>query len=395
MPPRTTTAVKPATTNGNGKVQTKDKPKKKSTTKVMAYVFGYDDPITVDKAKTLLGWEEEVKGNFGGDFLLTDLRGIRIRCNNNTNNRPYYHSLALMYAREMLEGKWKLNGEPVTTDDDFQIVSGQHRLIGVVLADQMRLIDKTEGLVPFNWKNGVTFPTVLVTGIDSDDETVNTVDCGKKRSTHDALYRTEMFAPFPQSDRKAIAVLTARALKLVWSRAGVNTVYSPLRSHTESIAFVTRHQKLIKAANFMHTEDGGKRLCKLFPLGSTTGLLYLFGTSTSDSQVYHEVLPYDEENLDFEKWQEAERFFSLIAQSGGASMNYLRKALAKITEDVFAGKCNWEVASTDLLVKAWSVYVSGKPITEHTVSKCDEYKVGGIDMGCREDESEEEAEVNE
>lgn len=377
MPPRTAPAKSKSTVEKNGKAG----PPKKKSPDVTAYVFGYDDPVTVEKAKTLLGWEEEVNNNFGGDFLLTDLRGVRIRCTNNVTNRPFYMSLSLMYAKEMLEGKWKLNGEPVTIDDNTQIISGQHRLIAVVLADQMRVMDLTEGLVPFKWDGGVTFPTVLVAGIDSSDETVNTVDCGKKRSTGDALYRTEMFASLPKKDRKPVALMAGRALRVMWDRAGVNKDYTPLRSHTESIAFVTRHQSLVKACNHVYTEDGSKRLSSLVNTGVAAGLLYLFGVSASDPETYHGEAPLTEDNLDLSLWGEAEKFFSLIAQSGGSSMNHLRKAMLAAVEDSFAGKCNWEAEASNLLCKAWNVYRSGKPVTEFTLKKCDSLEVGGIDMG--------------
>ncbi|WP_230684294.1 hypothetical protein, partial [Streptococcus pneumoniae] len=77
----------------------------------------------------------------GSDFLFRDLEGNKIRLKNNNTNRPFRKSLAIRYANEMLRRKWSLNGETIIFDSKDMCQSGQHRLVGLILAEQMRKDD--------------------------------------------------------------------------------------------------------------------------------------------------------------------------------------------------------------------------------------------------------------
>lgn len=53
----------------------------------------------------------------------------------NAVNRPLNHKNVEFYARQMVEGKWMLNGESIVFDSDGNLMDGQTRLNAVIKAD--------------------------------------------------------------------------------------------------------------------------------------------------------------------------------------------------------------------------------------------------------------------
>jgi hypothetical protein len=103
----------------------------------------------------------------------------------NNSNRPMSQGVAKLYANEMLRGQWKCNGEPIIfsiDDNDMEhLISGQHRLQGLVLAQQA--LEKEEV-----WPSAQTeWDAVIVYGVPHD--TADTVDTGKTRTHSDVLFR--------------------------------------------------------------------------------------------------------------------------------------------------------------------------------------------------------------
>lgn len=84
----------------------------------------------------------------------------------NENNRSLSESAVAMLARSMSEGDWRLSGEAVKFSASGRLIDGQHRLAAVVLC-------------------GVPIPMLVVTGLD--DDVVNVIDTGRKRSLGDRL----------------------------------------------------------------------------------------------------------------------------------------------------------------------------------------------------------------
>ena len=82
------------------------------------------------------------------------------------DNRRTYNDNIRKYAKQMKDGKWRLNGEPIIVDDQGCCVNGYHRLSACIEA-------------------GVPFRTLLVTGVPH--ETWTTVDTGKVRSAGDVF----------------------------------------------------------------------------------------------------------------------------------------------------------------------------------------------------------------
>lgn len=103
----------------------------------------------------------------------------------NTSNRHLRKRAIADYARDMVAGKWRLNGEAIKFATDGTLLDGQHRLHAVI-------------------ESGVAIPFLVVTGLAN--ETQETMDAGRKRSAADAFgLRGE-----------AHATVLASVLKRIW-----------------------------------------------------------------------------------------------------------------------------------------------------------------------------------
>jgi len=101
-----------------------------------------DGALSVQDAKKLLGWTEEPKAGAWEEWTLKDLEGNKILLKNNLTNRPFRLSLAKRYANEILRKAWAFNGESLILDKFGMVQDGQHRLVGLILAEQMRAKEK-------------------------------------------------------------------------------------------------------------------------------------------------------------------------------------------------------------------------------------------------------------
>lgn len=167
----------------------------------------------------------------------------------NNSNRPMSQGVAKLYANEMLRGQWKCNGEPIIfsiDDNDMEhLISGQHRLQGLVLAQQA--LEKEEV-----WPSAQTeWDAVIVYGVPHD--TADTVDTGKTRTHSDVLFRDpwiDTVIPEAWNDkisrRKTWTKTLAGAARLVWLIEGGAVVSSaPKFLISEMLDFLqTKHPEL-------------------------------------------------------------------------------------------------------------------------------------------------------
>ncbi len=84
----------------------------------------------------------------------------------NENNRNVSIRTVSRYAKEMQNGGWKSNGDPIRFDTDGNILDGQHRLLAIVKADKAAELLVVE---------------------DLPREVFDTIDIGKRRSAADCL----------------------------------------------------------------------------------------------------------------------------------------------------------------------------------------------------------------
>lgn len=355
-------------------------------------------PLTQEIAKEILGWinEEDVGEEFGDDYLLVDYGGYKIRCLHNLNNRPFYPQVAEYWKLEILRGKWKLNGETVILDKYGNTHDGQHRLIGLILACQEWILDQEkpehEQIWSQFWPECEPYiETLLVVGIESDDDTVNTIGTGRPRSFADVLYRSEYFDGLKNSTKKNLAKTADWAIRLVWDRTAQSQVsLCNKRSHSESLEFISRHERLLKAIRFIHelNKKSGDRLQYLITLGNAAGLLYLMGTANSELEKYE--VEKNEKGLDFSTWAKAESFWNDLAKNGTAT-EFVRELLLKIPQHV-QGQFGRDLR-LGTIIKGWLMFVDDeepKDIDQVSIetyedntgfTKLAEFpRIGGIDL---------------
>lgn len=86
-------------------------------------------------------------------------------------NRPVSRVTVRRYAREMLAGRWALNGDPIRFDWDGHLIDGQHRLEALVLAGE---VDEE-----------ITINVFVVRGLDPAAQM--TMDQGRRRDAGQQL----------------------------------------------------------------------------------------------------------------------------------------------------------------------------------------------------------------
>ncbi len=355
---------------------------------ISANVCCGETAITAEDAKALLGWEEVPEG--GGAYVreVFSLAKVRARCNNNVTNRPIYAGVVQTLKQEILRRRWLLNGEPIIVGKTGLMLNGQHTLLALVLANIEWESDR-ERWAEY-WPSPPTIDKTVVSGIDENDLTVNTMDTCKPRSLADVIYRSEYFASLTPGDRRNAARMTDYAIRLLWHRTGAGLdAFAPRRTHAESLDFIARHPKLLDAVKHVHEEDGKEgRISKYLSTGYAAGLLYLMGCSTTEPEVYRTASHPDESMLDWAKWSDACDFIVLLA-SGGKETAAIRTTMARSIEG--GGLSNAERWS--IVVNASLAHSAGDSITEDSLRldytedeeggrHLDEHpSVGGIDLG--------------
>jgi hypothetical protein len=126
--------------------------------------------ITVSPEKRAADWLEDQVAKAGGKVTtqIVDLTPALARAllNRNEGNRKCSDAIVTQYARDMRNGAWQFNGEPIIVSADGRLNDGQHRSEAVIAAD-------------------TTIQAIMVIGVARATRT--TLDQGKMRSIGDYL----------------------------------------------------------------------------------------------------------------------------------------------------------------------------------------------------------------
>ena len=355
--------------------------------------------LKASKAKDLLGWEETE----GDDFLFKDRLGKKIKCLNNTSNRPFHLRLALDYMMDILNKRWQENGDPMVIGKYGSIISAQHRLVALVLAEQERGL---QGRWKEEWEEAVSMPTILVLGIEETDEVVNTNDTGKSRTDSDVLYRSAPFQSFVPSARKPLASLTAHAIRMLWHRTGSdNDAFAVTKKHSIILDFLNRHPSLLDYVVHLRTESEKKvtgpdgedtavnPLKTVTAPGYAAALAYLMATSDSDGDEYaNRIRAGDyptEAMLNFRNAKKAKEFFTAI---GKGTLFQVIQAISEL-QGPEGQNVVTRGARFTILAKAWARFKMKEDFSSDeilpVIDKTDDGEelmesvpsVGGIDLG--------------
>lgn len=326
--------------------------------------------IGEERAKQILGWE--VLPSRDG-ALFTDVDGSWIRCTNNLQNRPFTESWARQLAQDMLNGNWAPdgpNGENIVIGRYGSVISGQHRLIGLVLANQ--IARKQELKYKRIWPAGVFIDSLVVFGVSESERNIRTIDNVKPRTLADVLMTGPYFGELKGSDRRAVCRMMDYAIRQLWGRTGVEDAHAVYRTHSESINFLARHDRLKRAVKHIFEENKEGAIAKYLSPGYASALLYLMGTSGSDGNAYRNLDVREESGLSFDFWDKAETFWTLLAGESPEfkDLRYARRPqLGTAKGEEYTGYCFAEGEDSGsvhermgVLAKAWNVFVQGKKI---------------------------------
>jgi hypothetical protein len=296
--------------------------------------------------------------------------------------------------QKILNQRWRFNGEPIILGKTGLVLNGQHTLVAVIRAEQIRSADK-KGL----WKHltePITIEKAVSYGVEETDDVVNTMDTCKPRSLADIIYRSEYFAKRKPADRRLASRMLDQCIRMFWSRtaSGLDP-WAPRKTTDELTEVINQHPKMLKAVSFIMDEDKPekitedensstvKRISENLPPGYAACLLYLMGASGSNSEKYQKNR--NEKYLDLTNWSKAEDYWVLVASK---SLPNVRDALWSLRSS------NGETTGTlsekmAILVEGWNKFlvedesgISLEYATIHDRMVLNNIPVcGGIDVG--------------
>lgn len=372
--------------------------------------------ITSDMAKQLLGWEEESdQVKFGDSYTLTyasEGKTVKVRCTNNDGNRPFNEQWCRTLAQDVLNKHWQFNLETIIISKTGRVESGQHRLIGLVLACA-EWSGPQKAHWQLIWPQEPTIRSLVAFGAEENAEVTRTLDNVRPRTLGDVLFcDSSVFGDTPPNARKQLVRMVEHTVRLLWARMGQdNNAFAPYRTHSESLDFIARHLKILECARHIYEENGGKGSGKDGPIskwisaGYASAVLYLMGASRSDLDTYRNADTPSEALLDWSTWEKACEFWVEFGQSVTV-MKLVRQALAGLAdpETGAAGSRDEQLA---ILAHAWPLYLEGQEITDEDLQLkygtdedgmrflLDAATFGGVDMGADLDERDGEADETE
>lgn len=164
----------------------------------------------------------------------------------NTLNRPINDATIAQYARDMVAGRWLLNGETIQRCRDGRLLNGQHRLLAVI-------------------KSGKTVQMLVVFNLPS--ETQLTMDGGRKRGHKDNL------SLLGEKNSKILASVARRAV--LWERG--DRVFHGLTSFGEIREMLEKHPELHRSAEIGVRVNSSFRALSATVLGTAHYLLHQTG----------------------------------------------------------------------------------------------------------------------
>jgi hypothetical protein len=360
--------------NGNAAQATNDRPVKYAELKF--YHCDSADPLTADLARELLGWndQDEVQGYDSCQWEYKEVVGgkevtRKVWLDNNVTNRPVYRANVLSLMQEMLNRRWRFNGEPIIIGNTGMVLNGQHTLLGLVMADRER-----HGRQKPHWDSvwgdaPVGIEKLIVYGVDESDSTVNTMDTCKPRSLPDVLYRSEFFATLGSAERERAAALCDWAIRQLWERTGADAdPWAPRRTHSEALHFLARHRRLLEAVDFLRQEAGtsNKALRELCPPGRAAAMMYLMAATATQPDSYYAADAPSEEQLDLSRWEDARAYWVALS-AGDKKVRGVPLAIAALTNP-HTGTPAGPDEKLAVVVKGWLRWRDGKRITEENVT---------------------------
>lgn len=281
--------------------------------KYAVFVMRGEKSLTVEKAKEYLGWQEitESKGS-----MLTDFLGNRILLTHNQRGRKIRETWCGTLAQMILAAppgnpacQWMFNNQPMIAGEYGNILSGRHRMIALIFAEQMRTHPQhREYYESLGWKSPVTIETLLIEGAKEDSKVTRTIDDTMPMTDADVLFcDPQFFKKTVQETRDRLCSVAGKAIRVLWDRTGRgNDAHAKVCTPTELVEFLLAHPTLEDSVTTIEDRNTGGKLAPYLSTGTATALLYLMGASYADPDAYAEergekVLDMDHKILTGEK----------------------------------------------------------------------------------------------
>lgn len=371
--------------------------------------------ITAEKAKELLGWEEESEKNPLDNFLFTH-NGKKIRLNNDMGNRDIKWDWVDQFAQDVLTRDWAgpttmpgetINGEAILITRMGQVAQGQKRLLAIILAKEEW--EKKGSRWKTNWKTEPVLETLIVYGISDDPRVIQTLDNTQPRTLADVYQTTGIFTGTATRKEKSLAAKSlAAATNLLWERLVTReTALDKCQTHSASQRFLANHKRLLQCLENIYklNQDRVLSLMQLSP-GHCSTVLYLMGASKTNFDDYHSVIIPTEKKVNWDNWDRANKFWADLAETKSKLNKVISSALGKLENPLIPGQPPTTLGGRlsekiCIIAHAWELYLARKEITEEAITPAyatvdgrlilvDAINFGGIDLGSRQKEKEEE-----
>lgn len=386
-------------------------------------------------AEAKLFWGEGEWTLMLGKEFGKELSGTKIRCWNSDRNRPFDETHCMKLAQTTLNRQFAgpttmqelqkftydpdgpsieladrtinpgdeielpegtVNGETISIGRSGLIGSGNHRLIGLVLANMLWEIQKQhwESL----WPTPPVLESLVVFGVSESAKVVQTLDNVKPRSASDVIYTSDEFRDISSTERKECSRMLAAAIDLLWKRTEASNIdqWNKYMTNATTMAFLDRHPKLRQCVRLIFdlNRDRAISLLKL-SAGQSAACLYLMGSSDTDIDVYRNADPFpSEKKCKWGNWKEAVAFWASLSSKDDDFGNVVKKALGNLkdSEDGTGGRLKEKLA---VLAHAWVQMCGGDAVTEDSLNLdqwwsenalgarvfMDKSSFGGIDVG--------------
>lgn len=335
--------------------------------------------ITAELAKGWLGWKEETEEEpFGEEFLLAikrDNKSVKVRCTNNAHNRPFDEPWCKPRVQDILNRHWKFNMETIIIGKTGDVLSGQHRLIALILA-QLELEGRNkshwiqpDGERPALWPEGVaSIESLVAFGASEEAEVIRTLDNVKPRGLADVVFTMEAANPHFKSkskkDTHAMCKIIDHTVRMLWHRVGQDAnAFTKLRTNSEMVSFLDKHGRVYDAVRHIYEQNKNGVISKCFTPGYSAAVLYLMAASKTDQIKYNVAVREhgsSEEHMSLAHWNKARDFWTHVANEGGEECKAVRKALTPTTKDKDGAEVKLAMSRDEklaVLAKAWAAYL--------------------------------------
>jgi hypothetical protein len=378
--------------------------------------------IDEKKAVQLLGWENEeeystrltkadpklkaAKAVYGDDFLLVDMDKLKVRCWNNSRNRPFDLKHCLKLAQDHLNGHFVMNCETIIISKHGDTDSGQHRLISLKLACEIWK-KAPKGTYPAWPDSPPVMRSLVAFGAEDTPEVLRTLDNVKPRSLSDVFYTSPLFEKLSPPERKECSLMMDYAVDLLWKRLGMGKVggQEVHQTHSASMEFVDNHPGIKKALRHVFDENRGaanddRNISVLkVSVGHVVAMMYLMAASGNEEKAeeYLASYPRTEKKLDLGLWDKAADFVSELAKGkDGMLTEAIEVLMALVDPDSTEMMQGRNIEKLAVLSAAWIAWRDKNEVgpedvdlTEHylkdettgAVTFVNEPTVGGIDKG--------------